>query len=113
MPRGDYKELLELMLSIMKGQLVSSTLQKPSATHKARWMNKLLYCITIVLLEEEILQHKVCSKPQIRKFKKLLQFVLTCYAQYWFLAPSQVNAPANDLLFMKELEQYKNSDKGV
>lgn len=113
LPRGDYKELLELMLSIMKGHLVSPTLQKPGATHKARWMNKLLYCIKIVLLEEEVLQQKVCSKPQIKKFKKLLQFVLTCYAQYWFLAPSQVNAPANDLLFMKDLEQYKSKDKAV
>jgi hypothetical protein len=110
LPRGDYRELLQLLLSILNGKLIAP-LQRPGATHKARWMNKLLYCLKIVLLEQDVIKNKICTKLQVEKFKRLAMFILTCYGHYWFLAPSQVNAPSNDLRLIRE--QYKAQDKMV
>ncbi|CAI9737728.1 Hypothetical predicted protein [Octopus vulgaris] len=50
-PRDDYKELLELML-IFLGSIPKSgiSFEAPGAYHRARWMDKLIFCIKNLVL---------------------------------------------------------------
>ena len=50
--RDDYKELMNLVLMYI-GENDNYIIHKPGATHKARWLMKLLHSIKIVLLEME------------------------------------------------------------
>ena len=52
-PRDDYKELMNLVLMYI-GENDNYIIHKPGATHKARWLMKLLHSIKIVLLEDGI-----------------------------------------------------------
>jgi len=42
--RGDYRELLELVLTFLSGDLENSiTIHPPGAMHQARWMARAIY----------------------------------------------------------------------
>jgi len=53
--RDDYKEVIELCVIYLGGDLQKSvSFKRPGAIHKARWMVKLLYSIQLCLVEEQI-----------------------------------------------------------
>ena len=59
--RCDYKELVELTLIYLSGNIPSDyKFNRPGALHKFRWMSRLLYSLKLVLLSERIL----CELPK-------------------------------------------------
>ena len=92
LPRGDYKELLELVKLILGGDIerkkgYSYTIQRPGADHHARWMAKGIYVLKMVML-----QHQLKS---------------------WFSSPSLTTAAVNDISLFTRLEKFKKVDRAV
>ena len=113
--RGDYKELVTLVLLYLDGGEGFSDFDRPGALHKARWMAKLLYSIKMVLLDSKI-KHElpkgsVFAAHQSKKLKRFVQFAVFCYFPWWATAPVTSSAPYNDVLLLKGLEKYKQIDQ--
>ena len=75
--RGDYKELVELIILYLTGECEEGfTFKRPGALHKARWMAKLIYSIKIVLLSEnisyELEKDAVLTNPQLLKLQRFV-----------------------------------------
>ena len=49
--RGGYKELLELMIIWLGGQIHKFSFKVPGANHHARWMSKAIYYLKLALLQ--------------------------------------------------------------
>ena len=71
--RADCKELLDLTLLYITGECPEGfSLCKPGATHRARWMGKLLYALKMVLLEKSIQKSPgICTQHQAAKLTVL------------------------------------------
>ena len=52
-PRCDYKELLELVIIWLGGELKSFSFKFPGADHHARWLSKGIYYMKLALLSEQ------------------------------------------------------------
>ena len=63
--RNDYKELINLVY-LYVGENDKYEIHKPGATHRARWLMKLLHSIKIVILENNLLE-KTLRKGQLKK----------------------------------------------
>lgn len=114
--RADYRELLDLVLMYLSSSVPDNyTMQKPGATHKARWMGKLLYALKIVILEKAIakISPKPYSRHQIEKIKRFTNFLVHIYVPWWFTCSTSATAPSNDLLFINHFIMYQEIDKVV
>ena len=45
--------------------------------------------------------------------KDICCFVITCYAQNWFTCMDSIEAPLNDILFLRKLVSYKNINMSI
>jgi len=45
--------------------------------------------------------------------KDICFFVITCYAQNWFTCIDPIEAPLNDILFLRKLVSYKNINMSI
>ena len=88
-------------------------LNRPGATHKARWMSKLLYCIKMELLSDSVVNAKVISKFQAKKISRFVQFTIYVYVPWWFTCPISANAPENDVELIRNMYKYMEIDKAV
>ena len=98
LPRGDYKELLELVKLILGGEIERKkgyhyTIQRPGADHHARWMSKGIYVLKMVMLQHQLKLHWTLKK----KFTRMSLFVVFCYVKSWFSSSSLTTAAENDL----------------
>ena len=115
--RGDYKELVELSLFYLtQGQEPQNLkLLHPGAFHKARWMAKLIFCLKINLLANDIStklpKGAVFGKGQQEKISRFTQFVVFTYLPWWLTSSVSSSAPFNDLLLVKSLNSYKLIDE--
>ena len=114
LPRGDYKELLELVKLILGGDIerkkgYSYTIQRPGADHHARWMAKGIYVLKMVMLQHQLKSHWTLK----RKFTKMAMFVIFCYVKSWFSSPSLTTAAVNDINLFTRLEKFKKVDRAV
>ena len=106
--RSDYKELLELTVVYLDIDGSSKyTIHRPGAIHKARWMAKNIYAIKIVLLKN-VIPRNIISAAQMGKLRRYVDFVVQCYIQWWFTAPTPQDAPLNDLNLRKSLEMFED-----
>jgi hypothetical protein len=55
-------------------------------------------------------QFKINSKEE-QALKEICCFIVKCYVQAWFSSPNAIEAPLNDIIFLKKLENYKNANK--
>ena len=112
--RGDYKELVDLMLLYLgEGQESFDGFIRPGALHKARWMAKLLYAMKIVLLRSKIFglpKGAVFSAQQSEKLQRFILFSVFCYVPWWLTSPVASACPLNDLNLIKALNTYKEID---
>ena len=103
--RGDYKELVNLVLLYLGEGLESfHGFTRPGALHKARWMSKLLYGIKIVLLRRrisELPKGSVFSSQQSEKLQRFILFTVFCYVPWWLTSPVVSACPLNDLNLIK------------
>lgn len=111
LPRGDYKQFLELGKIFLGGSLERKKgweyhIQRPGADHHARWMSKSIYIIKFRLLMHQFSQYDLHWQTR-RKIEKMSYFVVFAYLRSWFQSPSLSGAANNDLLLYKELQKFK------
>lgn len=83
--------------------------KRPGGYHLARWMCKGIYCLKIYIFQE---QFKM-TKAEISSLKTICCFIVKCYIEFWFRSPNAIEAPYNDVFFLRKLEDYKSDDKQV
>ena len=85
------------------------TIKRPGTLHTARLMEKLIYCIKICLLEEQIREFPrsmITTKGQSQKVREFVNFATLIYSVWWMTCSSAVDAPWNDLIFFQSLLNY-------
>ena len=108
--RCDYKEFLELS-KLYLGRTVERKknwtyqLSRPGADHHARWMSKAIYILKLSLIGHQLTQSKL-SWQKKEKIRLLAPWIVFCYMQYWFLAPSLEDAAQNDLRLFTSLQKF-------
>ena len=66
-------------------------LSRPGADHHARWMSKAIYILKLSLIGHQLTQSPL-SWQKKEKIRLLAPWIVFCYMQYWFLAPSLEDA---------------------
>ena len=118
-PRGDYKELVDLTLLYFGAKDPSEVkIQRPGATHKARWMARLLHTLKIVLLKRAVKdsmsgRDKWISDAALQKIERFVTFATHVYVPWWFQCPVSASAPHNDLSLIKLLHAYAEVDEVI
>lgn len=114
-PRDDYREFLELTIIFLGGDVPntqSGTVRNfapPGACGEARWMMKAIYSLKMYLFRE---QFKL-SKYQLKGIRDVCIFTSTLYIKAWFGCRSAINAPKQDLDFIKSAINYATIDKTI
>lgn len=72
-------------------------------------MAKGIYSLKMLLFKN---QFKLTSIEEM-SLKRICCFIIKCYAQVWFTSPNSIEAPVNDVIFIKELYNYTNDDKSI
>ena len=110
--RDDYKEFIELCLLFLQGNVqVPKQLRTPGALHKARWLAKNIYLIKICLMEDQIKKlprGTITAQQQVQKIRDMATFLTLVYSHWWLSCENAVDAPHNDLQFIKRLIQYES-----
>ena len=102
-PRCDYKEILELSIIMLGGQLSNFTLKFPGPDHHARWMSKAIYLLKIHLLFNVF----TVSQEERKKVVDMCEFILIIYIKPWFRSPLAISAASTDIRFMSHLMKYR------
>ena len=104
-PREDYLELIHLA-AIMVGLPVVSSIRRPGALNRARWMAKAIYALKIELLfrgNEEALH---LTGRQLQDLQRFNRFVILVYIQSWYSCSLAVDAAFNDIALIHRLQEY-------
>lgn len=108
-PRADYKELLQLSVIFLGGDIPNFDFKQPGAMHRARWMAKIIYSIKIVLFKQ---QFKM-KKTELHAIERFTQFAVQYYVPNWFKSTMASAAPRNDLEYMQSLQASKDKELSV
>ena len=116
--RGDYKELVQVVILYLDGSNLSDddavVFQRPGALHKARFMSKVLYSFKIVLLSRKIITNfpkgSVFGSNQLPRMERFVTFVAFVYVPWWLSCPLAADAPSNDLLLLRRLHEFIEVD---
>lgn len=98
-PRNDYEELLKLILVLLCPREATFKIQAPGAYTRARFMNRIIYCLKIYLYRAQL----DVEPATMLGIKRFLVFVIKAYLEYWFGCMDGIRAPRNDLQFLKSL----------
>ena len=109
--RNDYEELINLVYLYL-GENDKYTIHKPGATHKARWLMKILHSIKIVILQNN-LPSSTLRKGQLELIHRFVLFIVFCYVPWWFTCPIGTAAARNDLAFYNILLEYEKIDEDI
>lgn len=110
LPRDDYQEFLELVIIFLGGVPPRGiTFRQPGPYHLARWMAKAIYSLKLFIFKN---QFKLNSREET-SLKDICCFIVKCYVQAWFSSPKAIEAPINDILFLRKLEAYKLHNKKI
>ncbi|KAL4088950.1 hypothetical protein QTP88_024028 [Uroleucon formosanum] len=109
-PRNDYRELLELIIIFLGGTPLNGIqFRQPGAYHLARWMAKAIYCFKIYIFRHQV---KLNHREGIA-LRDICCFVITCYAENWFTCMDPIEAPLNDIFFLRKLVSYKDINPSI
>ena len=109
-PLDNYQELLELIIIVLRHiPQRGINFRRPGAFHLGRWMSKAIYCLKIYLFRN---QFKLTLAEE-KAVRRICCFIIRCYSKTWFSAANAIEAPLNDINFLKELVKYKNYDQIV
>ena len=106
-PREDYLELIHLA-AIMVGLPVVSSIRRPGALNRARWMAKAIHALKIELLfrgNEEALH---LTGRQLQGIQRFNRFVILVYIQSWYSCSLAVDAAFNDIALIHRLLEYND-----
>lgn len=108
--RDDYKELLQLTIIFLGGADPENIrFRAPGADHHARWMSKALYSLKIFLFASQVNMHQ-SVKNGLRDF---CLFVVLIYTKSWFHCVRPLEAPKQDLDFLKAIRQFDQIDRQI
>ena len=112
-PRGDYKELLELSVLVLGGTIKRKRgyiyqIQRPGADHHARWMSKAIYTLKVTLLLPQLTTLPWYRKKQLEKMTLYIVFV---YLRSWFTAPLLYSAGTADLELQQRMRKFSRVHK--
>lgn len=106
--RDDYAELTDLSLKFL-GVPTSSSFKVPGALNNARWMNKAIYSLKMFLFRHEI----GLDQDTVQKLQRFCLFTAIVYVKFWNQCSVTIDAPANDLAFLKEMDYYMKIDNEI
>ena len=106
-PRADYKELLELTIVCLGGDIPGFQFRQPGPDHHDRWMSKCIYILKLSLL----LKTFKMSEDEKVKVVEVSKYVLLFYVKHWFESPLPTAAARNDLTFMVKILKYRQMVK--
>lgn len=103
--RNDYKELLELSIIFLNGNVDKKLkIHPPGAMHQARWMSRAIYCLKIYIFRNQF----PLSSFEKNGIRDICVFIVRFYLKAWFSCTVPVRAPANDLNFIQCLKLYES-----
>jgi hypothetical protein len=109
-PRDDYLELLEVIILFLGGTPPrGGVFRLPGPIHSARWMAKAIYCIKMTMFRKQL----GLPTKDLDNLLQLTIFIIRVYARGWYSCTSSVEAPSNDLKFLKELLEYEKVHKVI
>lgn len=104
--RNDYKELLELVVLFLGGDLGEYNFKQLIPIHHARWMSKAIYSLKIFMFRD---QFKL-AKSELDGIRDICVFIVRLYVKVWFGCSEAVKAPNQDFNFLKALHSYADLD---
>lgn len=113
---GDYRELLELVVHYLGGQVVRPCknrqpkvgfrMMKPGAFHHARFMAKSLYLLKIAMLVDTLPPNFYRAR-QLAGVHQMAQFIALFHSRYFLQAMSPAAAPRLDLTLWQHMCRYQ------
>lgn len=97
--RGDYKELLELIVIWLGGHVHNFSFKFPGADHHARWMSKAIYFLKLALLQGQF----AMDNEEITHVKTMAEFVGLYYGHAFLKSALPASAALNDINFMNSM----------
>ena len=107
-PRGDYRELLDLTVTVLGGN-PNPKFKVPGALHHARWMSKAIYGLKIYMFRDEI----DLTDDELYGILMLSQYLILVYIKAWFTCQSTCQAPANELELLVQYQEYEKVNPGI
>lgn len=111
--REDYRELVELVVIFLGGDvkrvyknvptIVSPTIRKPGACHRARFMASSLYLLKICLYKKQF----KTSKENLLHADILGEYIVLLHAPYFLQSPLAISAPRQDRDFWTDMQNYQ------
>ena len=83
---------------------MESSIRKPGAVHRARFMASCLYLLKIFLFHEQF----QTSDENLSHVKVLAEYVALLHAPYFLKSPLAVSAPRQDRDFWVDIQNYQN-----
>lgn len=88
-PRGDYVELLELVVLFLGGDTEKGIkFRRAGSLSRARWMARAIYILKIWMVNKQI---ETIDLDLMDHFEKLALFISKCYTKYWFRLSNAVS----------------------
>lgn len=106
--RDDYSELNDLVLKFL-GVNTHVSFKVVGATNNARWMARIIYALKTYLFRE----HLDLDADFENSLERFCIFVALIYTKHWNRCSIAVDAPYNDLMLMKELDEYMEIDEEI
>lgn len=108
--RDDYKEFLQLTLIFLDApEAQNIVIRTPGPTSHARWMGKAIYSLKMFLFRHQF----DLSKEETKSLRSICLFLIRLYVQAWFGCTSGVDAPNQDLNFIKNTVAYAKTDDAI
>ena len=79
---------------------------RPGTLHHVTWMAHMIYGIKMYLFRNQFW----LTAKEVTGLKHFTTFTRILYIKAWFVAPSAIDAPAGDLVLLKGLVSYPNSE---
>lgn len=105
--RHDYEEFLQLCLVFIGDRSRSFPFRAPGAMSNARWMSKAIYCLKVFMFQSQF----PLTVREKNAMKDFLIFVIRFYVKAWFTSTTTIEAPFNDMQFLKKIYEYESIDK--
>lgn len=108
--RDDYRELLQLTLIFVGGEDPEKIrFRAPGADSHARWMSKAIYSLKIFLFASQ-----VHMNPNLKnRLRDFCLFVVLIYTKAWFRCVRPLEAPKQDLDFLKAVRKFEQIDRQI
>ena len=104
MIRKDYRELAELTLLILGGEVPGGvTIKSPGAKHHARWMSSMIYTHKITLFRHQLKES--FEHEDLKNIKALSLYLALFYVKHWLTCTNSADSPQTDLDLMSRLEE--------